>query len=79
MLPLDYVTDQQMLDTALPTIGLIEPPNAQLQWIHNTLDVAEVECSSAYWNEAKTREDLTILCDPRPMPFDSSGNLPDHV
>ena len=51
-----------------------------LQWIHNTLEVAEVECSSAYWNEAEERaNDLTILCEPRPMPFDSAGNLPDHV
>jgi len=79
MLPLDYATDRLMLDTALPTIGLIEPPQSQLMWIHNTLDVAEVECSSAYWNEAKSREDLTVLCEPRPMPFDSAGNLPDHV
>jgi hypothetical protein len=70
MLPLDYATDRDILDAAFPTIGLTEPPDAKLMWVHNTLEVAEVECSVAY---------LTIIRDPRPMPFDASGNLPDHV
>jgi hypothetical protein len=79
MLPLDYPTDREMLDMALPTIGMIEPDRVALQWIHNTLEVAELECSSVYWNEAKSRTDLTILTDPRPLPFDANGNLPDRV
>jgi hypothetical protein len=79
MLPLDYPTDREMLDMALPTIGMIEPDRVALQWIHNTLEVAELECSSVYWNEAKSRTDLTILTDPRPLPFDAEGNLPDRV
>jgi hypothetical protein len=79
MLPLDYPTDREMLDMALPTIGMIEPDRVALQWIHNTLEVAELECSSVYWNEAKSRTDLTILTDPRPLPFDADGNLPDRV
>ena len=45
MLPLDYPTDREILDDALPTIGLTDPPDARLMWIHNTLEVAEVECS----------------------------------
>ena len=48
-------------------------------WVHNTLDVAEVECSVAYLNEARERSDLEITKDPRPMPFDATGNLPDRV
>ena len=79
MLPLDYPTDREILDAALPTIGLTEPPHAKLMWIHNTLDVAEVECSAAYLDEARERPDLTILHDPRPLPLDATGNLPDHV
>jgi hypothetical protein len=79
MAPLDYPTDRQCLDEALPTIGLTEPPNAKLMWAHNTLDVAEVECSAAYLNEARERPDLEIIKDPRPMPFDVTGNLTDHV
>ena len=79
MLPLDYATDRDILDSALPTIGLTEPPNARLMWIHNTLEVAELECSVAYLAEARTRSDLTILSDPRPLPLDVHGNLPDAV
>ena len=79
MMPLDYPTDRDCLDAALPTIGLTEPPNARVLWVHNTLEVAEVECSVAYLPEARDRKDLTILCDPRPIPFDSAGNLPDRV
>ena len=79
MLPLDYPTDRECLDAALPTCGLVEPPDARLMWAHNTLEVAEVECSVAYLHEARERSDLEIICDPRPMPLDASGNLPDKV
>ena len=76
MIPIHYPTDRQVLDVSLPTIGLTEPVDAKLMWIHNTLDVAEVECSAAYLDEARTRDDLEILSDLRPLPFDPSGCLP---
>jgi hypothetical protein len=79
MPPLDYPTDRECLDAALPTIGLTEPPHAQIMWARNTLDVAEVECSVAYLNEARERSDLEIIKDPRPLPLDGKGNLPDCV
>jgi len=79
MLPLDYPTDREVLDAALPTIGLTAPPHAKLMWAHNTLEVAEVECSVAYLNEARERKDLEIIQDPRPLPLDEAGNLPDRV
>jgi hypothetical protein len=79
MLPLDYVSDKEILDAALPTIGLTEPPQAKVLWARNTLEVAEVECSVAYLNEARERSDLTIIREPRPLPLDAAGNLPDHV
>jgi len=75
MIPLYYDTDRELLEVALPQLGLIEPPDARLMWIRNTLDVAEVECSKAYFDEAQSRDDLEILGDPRPLPFDEAGNL----
>ena len=75
IVPLDYETDREILDSALPTIGLVEPPDSQIMWIVNTLDVAEVECSAAYLEEARGRSDLEILTDPRPFDFDEFGNL----
>jgi len=77
MPPLDYETDRQMLDAALGTIGLTEPPQARLLWIANTLQLSEVECSAAYLDEARQRHDLEILTALRDLPFDAAGNLPD--
>jgi hypothetical protein len=77
MTPLDYATDREMLDVMLREIGLTEPPDAKLLWIRNTLSLSEVECSVAYLDEARSREDLEILSEPRPLPFDADGFLSD--
>lgn len=76
MIPIHYPTDREVLDVSLPIIGLTESIDAKLMWIHNTLDVAEVECSAAYLDEARERNDLEIVSDLRPLPFDRSGVLP---
>ena len=77
MTPLDYASDRQLLDAALATIGLTAPQDAKCMWIRDTLHVAELECSEAYWCAAQDRSDLEILRTPRPLPFDPEGNLPD--
>ncbi len=79
MTPLDYETDREILDTALPLIGLTEPADAKLVWIRNTLHIAELVCSAAYLQEARQRADLEILSPPQSLPFDAAGNLPDDV
>ncbi|MBM4093043.1 MAG: DUF2088 domain-containing protein [Planctomycetes bacterium] len=78
MLPLDYETDREILDTAFAGIGLTEPPAARLLWIQDTLKPADVECSEAFLAAAKGRNDLEILTDPRPLPLGHDGNLPDQ-
>ncbi len=77
MQPLNFDTDGEILQVMLREIGLREPPDAKLLWIRNTLDLVKVECSATYLEEARDREDLEILTEPRPLPFDESGNLPD--
>lgn len=77
MAPLDYPTDREMLNAALTPIGLAEPPEARLLWIADTLNLGKVECSAAYLDEARRRDDLEILGPPRAMPFDAEGNLHD--
>ena len=79
MIPPHFDTDREVIYIALGTIGLVEPANAKLQWIRNTLRVEEVECSEAYFDEARQRPDLEVLSDPRALPFDGEGNLPMHV
>ena len=79
MPPLDYETDRKMLAAALGTLGLVEPPNAKLIWIADTLHLAELECSAAYLDEAQRRNELEILTDLRELPFGTDGNLPDII
>lgn len=79
MIPISKQTDREIIDLSLTCIGMVEPPEAKLMWIRNTLHLAELECSEAYYNEAVERPDLTILEKPRALPFDAVGNLPDHV
>lgn len=76
MLPLDYETDREILDVTLSLIGLTPPSDARLLWIENTLKVADVECSEAFYDEAAARSDLEILTAPRKLPLDDDGNLP---
>ncbi len=75
MLPLDYETDHEMLAAALGTVGMVKPRNARLLWIADTLNLAEVECSAAYLDEARERNDVEIVKLPREMEFDAEGNL----
>ena len=75
MLPLDYESDQELLTAALATIGLTEPVDAKLMWIKNTLELAELECSTAYWEAAQLRDDLEVMHPPGPMSIDADGNL----
>jgi hypothetical protein len=79
MTPLDYETDREMLEKALGTIGLAEPSKAKLLWIADTLHLDEVECSAAYLEEMRDRDDLEILAGPRDLPFDAEGNFPESV
>lgn len=75
MIPFSYASDAECLDVALSTIGLTEPPDAQLMWMTDTLHLEYVECSTAYLEEARQRDDLEILTPPRPLPLDEHGQL----
>jgi hypothetical protein len=74
--PIHFDTDREILDAALSTIGLTQPPQAKILRIKNTLHLAEVDCSAAHLPEARDRSDLEILSPPRDLAFDATGNLP---
>jgi hypothetical protein len=77
MIPIHFETDREVLSAALGAIGLRPPVDSRLMWIRNTLTLAEVEVSAAYWQAAQNRSDLETLTEPRPLPFDAEGCLPD--
>jgi hypothetical protein len=78
MLPLDYETDAEILEAALPMIGLRPPDLARILWIRNTLELGEMECSRPLLEEARQRADLEVVSGIRPLPLDRDGNLPDR-
>lgn len=75
MTPVYFDTDQECIEAALSTVGLAPPERARIVWIQNTLHLAEVECSEAYWEQAQSRDDLELLGPLRPLPVDPDGNL----
>jgi hypothetical protein len=79
MLPLDYETDAEILEAALPMIGLRPPAEARILWIRNTLQLTEVECSSPLLEETGRRPDLEIVSGLHPLPLGRDGNLPDRI
>jgi hypothetical protein len=76
MIPLHYETDREMLDAALPTIGLTPPEQAKVLWIKNTLELTELECSAAYLEAARTKPNCEAISGLRDLPIDSAGNWP---
>ncbi len=75
-IPLYYDSDREVLDAALGTVGYIQPENARVVRIRNTLKLEEVEVSQVYAAELERREDLTVIAPAAPMVFDRNGDLP---
>jgi hypothetical protein len=74
-IPPHYDTDKKVLDVALNTVGYVQPENAKVVRIRNTLDVKEIMISEAYQAEMKDRDDLNIIEPAREMAFGEDGNL----
>lgn len=75
MLPLVYPSDREALEAALQTIGMIEPPDARVIHIRDTLHLGELLVSEAYASELSQRPDLTVLSDAVDMQFDDGAQL----
>ncbi len=73
--PVYYDSDREVLDAALPTVGLTDPEHARVVHISTTLHVGEVLVSEAYLTELEARDDLEVLDGPHDMQFDAEGNL----
>lgn len=75
-IPMHFPTDKEVLDIALESLGLIGPEEARVCWIRNTLELGEVEVSTAYADQVKGRDDLEVLTSERPLAVGGDGNLP---
>jgi hypothetical protein len=74
-IPAYYETDREVIENALPTTGLVEPENAKVVQIPDTLTLGEVLVSEVFLAEVEAREELEVISGPDEMAFDADGNL----
>lgn len=75
MIPVHFETDRQVVDTALKTLGLTEPPDARVVQITNTLLLQEMLVSEACLPQLKDNARVTLVNGPFDWEFDASSNL----
>ena len=73
--PISFDSDRKVLEAALSTCGLVEPPDARVMRIRNTLDVEEILVSEACEKEVARRDELSVVEPPREMQFDANDDL----
>ena len=74
-IPPYFETDREVIKTALGTIGLVEPQNARIVHIRDTLHLEEMYISQAMQKEAEKLKDISIIGKQRPLKFGQDGNL----
>jgi hypothetical protein len=74
-IPVYYDSDREVIDAALMTLGLVEPKDARIIHIANTLRLEEMEISESMAAEAEKMANISIMGRPRPMAFDKKKNL----
>jgi hypothetical protein len=74
-IPIYYENDRKVLDIALKTIGYIEPPDAKVVRILNTLELGEIQVSEAYLPQVERHQDLEVVGAAKDMEFDAKDNL----
>jgi hypothetical protein len=74
-LPIHFETDRQCLDVCLKTIGMVEPQEARIVRIKNTLTLDHLLVSKALEVETAAKSKLRIVSPWEPMAFDHDDNL----
>lgn len=74
-LPMIMKNDKEAMQVCLKACVQNDKDNPRVVRIHDTLSMAEIWLSEAYYEEAKNIEGLTILSEPEEMVFDEKGNL----
>ncbi|MGH8066750.1 MAG: lactate racemase domain-containing protein [Candidatus Entotheonellia bacterium] len=75
-IPIALKTDQEAIATALTTVGPIDPWEARVIRIKNTLEMEEIQVSEALMDELKGRSEITPIGGLEELMFDAEGNLP---
>jgi hypothetical protein len=74
-IPPYFKSDREVIKTALGTIGLVEPQNARIVHIRDTLHLEEMYISQTMIKEAEKMKGIRITGKQRPLKFGQDGNL----
>ncbi len=74
-IPIALKTDKEAVEVALNTIGAIDPTEARVVHIKNTLEIAELDISEALLEEVKGKENLKVKKELGAIFFDSQENI----
>lgn len=74
-IPIALSTDREAIAAALTTIGAIDPLDARVVHIRNTLELGNLSVSTALGEAAAAHPDLEICGDAAPLDFDHGGRL----
>ncbi|MFK5953841.1 MAG: lactate racemase domain-containing protein [Desulfobacterium sp.] len=74
-IPIGLATHREVVDAALEIIGAVQPTQARIVHIKNTLEMGTIHVSHGFKAEMEDRKDLVILDDLGPLSFDANGRL----
>jgi len=74
-IPIALKTDKEAVETAFTTIREVDPEEARVVHIKNTLEIAEFDVSEALLEEVKGKENLKLKKELGNISFDSQENL----
>ena len=73
--PLTYENDRMAIAAALQTVGLVEPEDARVVQIRDTLHLSELMISEAYRDSIHATDNLEVIGEASAMEFDQDGFL----
>ena len=77
MIPITLANDALAVDAALQTIGMIEPEDARVIQISDTLHLTRVRVSEAYFDAVRNSPHLSLDGEPFDFPIDANGWMRD--
>ncbi|MGE5700956.1 MAG: lactate racemase domain-containing protein [Clostridia bacterium] len=74
-IPVVMGSDREAIVTALMCCNRVQPENARIIWIHNTLELHEMYVSEASLDEVLASGSVELVSGPGEWAFDEGGNL----
>ena len=73
--PVTLPSDMEALKVALNNVGYVEPEQAKVVWIKNTMDIDTIAVSASLADKVAGQAHLKVMREPEDLRFDASGDL----